>query len=162
MLHMPRVVTVSMAAIFCLGATLVVHGQAAAAGALAMSSTVTLDGLKNQARPLLIFAPSAQDMRLMDQVGVLQANQKGAKERDLLAVAVPETGEVSVGKMLAPEEAAKARQRFHVGPGEFAVVLVGKDGGEKLRSAKPLAFKRLEDVIDGMPMRQEEMHGKRP
>jgi hypothetical protein len=178
MFPMPRVAAVSMAAMtaamLLLGTAVVVAGQTGAgqtgagqtgtgqkaSGAQEMRSIVTLGELKDTARPLLIFAPNARDMRLMDQMEVVRVNRKEAKERRLVAVAVPETGKIAVGSMLGPDEAAKARRRFHVDAGEFAVVLVGKDGGEKLRSSKPLPFKRLEDVIDGMPMRQEEMKGK--
>jgi len=36
------------------------------------------------------------------------------------------------------------------------VVLIGKDGGEKLRSAQPITAERLFATIDAMPMRQSE------
>lgn len=150
------VVSAWLAAMLGMGTAMALQGQAAPE----MRSIVTLGELRDKARPLLIFAPSAQDLRLLDQKGVLAANQRAAAERDLVAVAVPAKGEVTVGKTLAPEEAAEARRRFHVKAGEFAVVLVGKDGGEKLKSAKPLPFKRLADLIDGMPMRQQEMRQK--
>lgn len=158
MLLMPRAIP-ALGLLLCVGFSTPVLGQKAAP-APEMQSNVTLSELREKARPLLIFAPTAKDIRLIDQTGVVQANQKAAEERKLVAIAVPEKGEVSIGKTLEGDEAGKARQRFHVGPGEFVVVLVGKDGGEKLRSAKPLPFKRLTDAIDGMPMRKEEMKGK--
>jgi hypothetical protein len=34
---------------------------------------------------------------------------------------------------------------------------VGKDGGEKLSSSKPLAAEKLFATIDAMPMRRDEM-----
>ncbi len=39
----------------------------------------------------------------------------------------------------------------------FAVLLIGKDGGVKLRSGRPFALHALFDAIDAMPMRQDEM-----
>jgi hypothetical protein len=131
-----------------------IQGQAMQ-NAPAMRSTVTLAELMDRARPLLIFAPDAKDMQLMDQIAIVQAHSKGAKTHSLLPVAIPESGEVSVGKMLNPEAAAEARRRFHVAPGEFAVVLLGKDGREKLRSSKPLPFQRLKNVMDGKPAGKE-------
>lgn len=40
---------------------------------------------------------------------------------------------------------------------EFAVLLIGKDGGVKLRSDEPVAAERLFALIDTMPMRRQEM-----
>jgi hypothetical protein len=37
---------------------------------------------------------------------------------------------------------------------------VGRDGGEKLRSAEPVAPEELFDLVDAMPMRRREMRGK--
>jgi hypothetical protein len=36
-------------------------------------------------------------------------------------------------------------------------VLLGKDGGEKLRSRTPVTMERLNTLIDAMPMRQQEV-----
>lgn len=41
------------------------------------------------------------------------------------------------------------------------VILIGKDGGAKLRSEKPLSMAKLQETIDAMPMRQDEMNGKK-
>ena len=54
-------------------------------------------------------------------------------------------------------EAASLRSRFHVAPGTFAVVLVGKDGGEKFRATHPVSAAELTTLVDAMPMRQQEM-----
>jgi len=135
------------------------QGQAAPP-APAMQSTVTLAKLKDRARPLLIFAPNAKDLQLLDQIGVIQAHSKGTKEYSLVAVAVPETGEVSVGKMLDATAAAEVRRRFHVSPGEFVVVLLGKDGREKLRSSTPLTFQRLKNAMNQTPLEQQKKKDK--
>ena len=57
---------------------------------------------------------------------------------------------------LTTSEEEAAERRFHVGDNEFTVVLIGKDGGEKLRSRSPVSMERLIEVIDAMPMRQKE------
>ena len=53
-------------------------------------------------------------------------------------------------------EATDARKRFNIGPDSFTVILIGKDGGEKLRSSDPIPAQKLLDTIDAMPMRQQE------
>jgi len=37
------------------------------------------------------------------------------------------------------------------------VLLIGKDGGVKLRSKAPIAPRTLVETIDAMPMRQDEL-----
>jgi hypothetical protein len=39
----------------------------------------------------------------------------------------------------------------------FSAVLIGKDGGVKLRQTKPITSALLFATIDAMPMRQQEM-----
>lgn len=124
-----------------------------------VSPEVTLAQLRERFRSLLVFAPTGQDARLLEQVRIVSDHAKEAADRQLVTVFVGQ-GSSPAGHRLAAGDVAEARRRFHVGSGEFAVVLVGKDGGEKLRSEKPITFERLRDVIDAMPMRREEMKGQ--
>jgi hypothetical protein len=48
------------------------------------------------------------------------------------------------------------RHHFKVEPAEFLVILIGKDGGEKLNSRTPVPVDQLERLIDSMPMRERE------
>ena len=48
------------------------------------------------------------------------------------------------------------RQKFSVRQGSFLVILIGKDGEEKMRRQK-VNLTEIFAVIDGMPMRQREM-----
>ena len=54
-------------------------------------------------------------------------------------------------------EAKALRLQLGLGNEPFQAVLVGKDGGAKLRAAKPISALELMATIDAMPMRQEEM-----
>jgi hypothetical protein len=40
---------------------------------------------------------------------------------------------------------------------EFEIILIGKDGGVKLRSKTPISLEELFSLIDAMPMRRQEM-----
>ncbi len=115
-----------------LSMTLFVHGaEAAAADAL--------DAYRWRARPVVVVA-SESDPRAKAQAGLLAAARAALLERDVVVIeAAPET---PLGR------------RF--GPG-FAVVLVGKDGGEKARWREPVDPQAITREIDGMPMRQQEM-----
>ena len=58
---------------------------------------------------------------------------------------------------LGAREMAATRRRYHVTSGSFTVVLLGEDGGEKLRSDKPVKAEELDSLIDRMPTRKLEM-----
>ena len=84
---------------------------------------------------------------------MLQDHEAATEERDLLLESFFEDGS---------ERSTAARSRFGVEDGTFAAVLVGKDGGEKHRSAGPIAHRKLFDLIDAMPMRQREIRSRTP
>jgi hypothetical protein len=49
------------------------------------------------------------------------------------------------------------RKRLSVPSGRFTVILIGKDGGEKIRQGSSVDLKEIFAIIDAMPMRQQEM-----
>lgn len=93
-------------------------------------------------RPILVFAPAPGDPRLEDQLDRFEASRAELAERDNVVIVDTEPG-------------SALRARFR--PPEFAVILVGKDGTEKLRRASPVAVGDLTALIDSMPMRRREM-----
>lgn len=97
-------------------------------------------------RPLYIFAPTANDTQLAAQRVIIAARAGGFAERD-----VPITEVVG---------ASALRSRFGVPVGTFKVVLVGKDGGVKLISPKPVSAAEIFALIDAMPMRRDEMRAR--
>jgi hypothetical protein len=131
-------------------------------------SVATLAALHDRYRPLLVFAPDITP-EFREQMWLLSARAKDLHERDVITVPITdhwsEMGDGIFDSIqtlsLSKTEQAAARRRFHIAPSSFTVILLGKDGGEKLRSHKPLTLKKLNDTIDAMPMRQEEMRARR-
>ena len=127
------------------------------------AQNTTLQALHNQARPLLIFAPGDNDVRVQQQLTNLIGHSADLRDRDMRVVIVPTASPTGTEPTdlptasFATDEQQHARRRFHVGVNEFAVILVGKDGGEKLRSHSPLPWQRLSSTVDSMPMRKDEM-----
>ena len=120
---------------------------------------------------LLVFAASDHDPRYMQQMQMLEHHGAEMQERDLVLIPVvtetgaqitPETLRVIRGPGLPDQEQMLARQRFHILPGAFAAILLGKDGGEKLRVTVPVSIDRLNRTIDAMPMRKDEMKDRKP
>ena len=103
-----------------------------------------------KSRIIVAFARSASDPRLARQSKLFRDMGAGGRERDLVLVE-------AVGAAPAAEV---LRRRFDTGE-PFAAMLIGKDGGEKLRSDQPVGEAELFPLIDSMPMRREEMSRKR-
>lgn len=122
-----------------------------------------LDQYRWRSRVLLAFAPGADDPLLARQRRILADAAAGAGERDLVTVEVvggavrAAPGSESAG----PEAAAALRRRFAAPADRFTAVLVGKDGGAKLTSVKPIPADRLFATIDAMPMRRREATAQR-
>lgn len=118
--------------------------------------------LNDGKRLLLIFAPGATDPRFTEQQRLLASQPSELASRDLLViplVASPPHGDASSQKPRLPTrvEQIALRKRYEIQPGNFTVILIGKDGGDKLRSQTPVTMKRLTELIDSMPMRQQEI-----
>ncbi len=119
-----------------------------------------LASLQRRYRVVLVFAPADDDPRLQRQQAILEALGPAADERDLIVVSV--VGARTFGERLALDP-AELRQRFDVAAADFRVLLVGKDGGVKLRADAPVEHCALLGMIDAMPMRQRESsHAARP
>ena len=121
------------------------------------SATPGLDQLRNRARPLLLFAPEASDPALEAQLRILQEGNADSEDRDLVPVALSLRGSSVTQMSFSSAEASALRRRFHIPDAGFTALLLGKDGGEKLRSSQPFSMKTLNETIDAMPMRQDEM-----
>ena len=116
--------------------------------AVALAASPTIAQMKWERRVLIVSAPTAEDPALAEQRRILTAWKTSAAARDLTIVEV--VGDTVRG---ASDPAAALRRRYHL-PTAFTAILIGKDGGEKLRSAKPFPAAALEATIDAMPMRK--------
>jgi hypothetical protein len=121
----------------------------------------TLRAMRDCYRPLLVFASTMDDAKMISQLDQLKAHPADVKSRDLLFVPIvpeghnqPIPGSKIHTASLSEDELAAVRHRFQVEPPDFLVILLGKDGGEKLHSQAPVSFEKLKELIDSMPMRR--------
>ena len=120
-------------------------------------------------RPVLLFGP-AESPILTRQREALVAAAAELAEREMIVVEVVGDGGMvhvpteleAASHRLSPDQAAALRKRFEVEPGTFAVLLIGKDGGEKRRVSEVIEPRDLFVQIDGMPMRRDEMRQRSP
>ena len=116
-----------------------------------------LDGYRWQNRLLLVFAPDADSALYRRQQEMLLVAERGLNERDMVIIFVIRDAVSTKGRPAAPVAAVDLRDAYGVLPHEFRVVLIGKDGGVKLRQEEPISMADLFALIDSMPMRKQEM-----
>lgn len=108
-------------------------------------------------RIVLLFAPNADNDLLQQQYVQLQADARGLSERDIVLFRVLSDQVKGQDTMWDTESSATLRDQYRVGNEAFCVILIGKDGSEKLRKNELLPQEELYSVIDAMPMRRREM-----
>ncbi len=124
----------------------------------------TLRAMRGCYRPLLVFAPALDNPQLVQEFNELKAHTGELKTRSVLYVPIvpeghnqPIPGSRVPTVRLSEDELAAMRHRFKVEQADFLVILIGKDGGEKLNSRTPVPVVQLERLIDSMPMHKSEM-----
>ena len=123
----------------------------------------TLTAMRNCYRPLLVFSPSAADSRLKRQGEILDADADDMMDRFVMFTPIltstrgydPPLDTPYV--LLSAQQMQSIRSQFQIPQETFTVLLLGEDGAEALRSARPVDSSRLNALIDTMPSRKREM-----
>lgn len=128
---------------------------------LILSTSPSISNEKvSEKRILFLFSLSKNEPRLLTQLKYLSEDLEGQEERDLMVSPTIMVQDKSRDAVQTPENNI---ENFGIKypiiniRNPFCVILVGKDGKEKLRSYEPIGLKKLFSLIDQMPMRIEEM-----
>ena len=101
-------------------------------------------------RKLLLFAPGECEM-LHKQVENFSHFKSEMHERDII-----------IEQFCQNKENKNEFTNWNISTDcSFAIVLIGRDGGEKYRSYKLVNAKVIFDIVDVMPMRRHEIKSKR-
>ncbi len=130
---------------------------AAARAQDAINPDKPLSAYRDKNRVLLVFAPTELDPTYREQIKLWQNEKTGFDERQLLVLPV-----FTDAKRPAGDPPGTLAKKYNVYPKTFEVVLVGKDGHDAYRSAKPVPPASLYAAIDAMPMRRAEMKHPSP
>jgi hypothetical protein len=131
-----------------------------------MVSGATLDSVdlsvyQWKIRLLFLFAPSEEYPLYLSLKKEIEHQANEVLDRDLRVVHVLEKGKSHFdSEDLGAGQVLSLKKRLSVSPGEFTIILVGKDGGEKFRQNRIVKLKEIFQIIDAMPMRQQEMKKK--
>ena len=114
-------------------------------------------------RPLLLFSATGNDPRLHRQMALLDGDADDMMDRFVLYTPVtPDVHRLSTPvdapyTVLDAQQMAEIREKFHIAPAEFTILLLDENGSVMLRSTNPVNPVRLNALIDRTPLRQAEM-----
>jgi hypothetical protein len=112
---------------------------------LALGMMVTAAAAQSAHR-LVVVIGRPDDPRIGQQHAALVHDAAALRERDVVV------------QDLTPDAARRERPELDVSPqADFEVLVVGKDGGVKLRRPAPVTASDIMGLIDAMPMRRAEM-----
>lgn len=124
----------------------------------ALSQEIQIPGQYHWKNRILLLFSSNQGGMLQQQAEIFDTKRTGMKERDLVLFYIKRTiVEVPDGKKYEEKTAEQLRKQFQVADDTFAVILIGKDGTQKLKQGELLSADKLFAIIDAMPMRKREM-----
>jgi len=98
-------------------------------------------------RPIIVFADSPNDPNFQLQLELLRDRADELSARDV--VVLTDTDPAAMGPL-----------REKLRPRGFMLVLIGKDGGVKLRKPFPWDVRELSRTIDKMPIRRREIKNR--
>ncbi|MEM0991652.1 MAG: DUF4174 domain-containing protein [Bacteroidota bacterium] len=116
-----------------------------------------------QDRVILVFAAAPTDSLFQQQIQHLEQDMAGLEERDLVIYQLLETQAFDPKQQALDKKVVEQLRKKYEAPIDvFTTILIGKDGGEKLRvKYKILDRELLYATIDAMPMRRAEMKRKK-
>ena len=109
---------------------------------------VDLESYRWTHRPVVVFADSPADPQFQEQMDELMQDVPALITRDVVVLVDTR-----------PQEASALRKKLR--PRGFMLVLVGKDGGVKLRKPLPWSVRELTRTIDKIPTRLREVEERR-
>ncbi len=122
------------------------------------SQGFAMDGLSDfnwKNRVVLVFG-DAGDQKVARQISLLERQKGELADRDMVVIQVSGQQAHAVYGEAAVMDAGSLKKAADVSGNGFHIVLVGKDGGVKLRSEHVVTDVEMFDLIDRMPMRRAE------
>ncbi|KAA3508908.1 DUF4174 domain-containing protein [Agrobacterium rosae] len=126
--------------------------------ALISSQVFAMDSLSEltwKKRAVIVFG-DVRDQRVAQQIKILTDQRSELSERDLVVLGVSDDDAKAFFGSVSKLDAVALRREADIKKDRFQVILVGKDGGIKLRSDTVVSNLDMFDVIDRMPMRRAE------
>ena len=101
-------------------------------------------------RRILLFTDVGNNALVLQQKQILESDEAGCLDRDIV-----------IETYVLDQTDKKVLKKYTISTAPFTFLLIGKDGHVALRSYKIVSKEQLFALIDGMPMRRDEMRRKR-
>lgn len=127
----------------------------------ASAMDLNIEDFQWKKRLLLIFSPHRTDPLFNSLANEISSRPGDVEDRDLVIFEILESedSKTSSGKF-ERRKSASIRERFEIPNNTFTVILLGKDGGIKLKRDDHVRLEEIFRLIDSMPMRQDEIRQK--
>ena len=123
---------------------------------------MNLDQFKWKNRLLFLFAPDGGNPIFQKFQNEIKLQTAEVEDRDLVVFEVLEKGPSRMNRTQLDRQVADSiRNRFNAPRHKFTLILIGKDGGTKMKRHAQTRLKEVFELIDSMPMRKNEMRQKR-
>ena len=116
----------------------------------------SLDSHRWKNRIVLIFHTAETAETFDQQIELLQSDLDALKERDIVVYSIGKNELIKNFDEKIKGEVQAWKRKWRVDDA-FAFLLIGKDGGVKMREKGIVSLQQLNSKIDAMPMRQSEM-----
>lgn len=105
-------------------------------------------------RVLIIESENAQNELYRQQIKALKNDAKGLEERKFVLYSYFNNGySLGFSEVIKPYTTKQKVEEKT----DFSITLIGLDGGKKLQQKSVLTKEKLFAIIDGMPMRRQEL-----
>lgn len=112
-----------------------------------------------EARPIVVFAPDADDPALKEQLARFEGRDAARADYETPLIVV--AGDlVTIDGAASALDAAALRRWYDAPQDAFSVLLIGKDTGVKLERGAPIAPEEVFALINRMPMRRREVRDR--
>jgi hypothetical protein len=127
---------------------------------MVMGQSNILDSYKWKNRLLIMYSSDTESELVEIQEQHFRSEKDAYAERDLIVFILTDSSFTNLNQKDAKMDVAINALKVHLPINDndtFKVFLIGKDGGIKIDSDKPLSNNTIFGTIDAMPMRRNEM-----
>ena len=106
---------------------------------------------------VIILADTEKDPRCQLQLRDLKTDLKGMEERKFVVIILTPNYQITGINSEKAHRPDISYQDLATKKEDFEILLIGLDGGIKLRQNEPLSYQELFNRVDQMPMRRQEI-----
>lgn len=121
-------------------------------------SSIAQTSKAEERRWLIMLTQEDEHPQLQEQIGGIEANREAAIERKIGVIQITSKGAKSLFNSPAQSfKLADTYQNKRSKDTDFEAILIGLDGTVKLQKKRAIPIDELFNLIDSMPMRQQEI-----